>query len=54
MSDTSSKKPDRHRQRQERLEAELRANLQKRKAVVRARADQTKNSTADDAEPAND
>jgi len=54
MSDSSSKKPDSHRQRQERLEAELRANLQKRKAVVRARAEQTKNSTADGPEPAND
>ena len=40
MSDKASKKPDHRRERQERLEAELRSNLQKRKALVRARSHQ--------------
>ena len=44
MSDTVSKKPDRRLERQQRLEAELRANLQKRKAVVRARSQDEKNA----------
>ncbi len=51
MSDTVPQKPDRRQERQRRLEAELRANLQKRKAVVRARSGQQTKATTDQTDP---
>lgn len=54
MSDTVSKKPDRRLERQQRLEAELRANLQKRKALVRARSQDPKKGTPDQTGPSED
>lgn len=54
MSDTVSNKPDRRLERQQRLEAELRANLQKRKAVVRARSQDPKKGTSDQTGPSDD
>jgi hypothetical protein len=51
VSDKASKKPDRRLERQERLEAELRANLQKRKALVRARSHQQEKAPPEKAGP---
>jgi hypothetical protein len=51
VSDKTPKKPDRRRERQERLEAELRANLQKRKALLRARSHQQEEAPPEEAGP---